>query len=263
MATPTVVRSKRADTWRFEVIRDDGRFHAQGMTDQLLLQVYCSVLNGHPEFVTGLTSLARRLRPHLKEHYLADADELSRFVRHNLQAFVGKWRLPRSEQVFFGLIDCISASYGPDPVELFFFSWVGYNAPEDRYILPNIPLEFKYSPLSMTRSEITKRLQQIQQEIELSVRQQARQIEEEFKSQGFEPLPIRYRANDPDLLPRLALRLFRRAVLEWSFEKIANAEYEETGRLTQRGEVAKTVKDWAKRLQILLPSTGGRTQANK
>jgi hypothetical protein len=115
----------------------------------------------------------------------------------------------------------------------------------------------------MTRSEITKRLQQIQQEIELSDMQQARQIEEEFKSQVFEPLPIRYRANDPDLLPRLALRLFRRAVLEWSFEKIANAEYEETGRLTQRGEVAKTVKDWAKRLQILLPSTGGRTQANK
>jgi hypothetical protein len=249
---------------------DQNRFYPEEMHRRNLLVAYYQVLNNQPGFCAQLQHLTLRLHPFMGKEPLLWSSQLHPFVQLEVRAFMHRWALPQTDPVMLDIAECIISVNPEDPPELWTYVGASYRVPDDRIILPNVPLPFEYDPMAMPRSELTKRMKRISAELEESIRKQAEEIEERFKARDFRPIPPQYKQMKPDELLRLALRLFRRAVLHWPYAKIADTEneetdrYEKTGHVAQSGDVGETVKYWAEQLGIDLPDIPrGRPKSQK
>src|SRR5207248_203492 len=93
-------------------------------------------------------------------------------------------------------------------------------------IEPNVPLPFDYAPVRDSPAWVRTRAAEVAEEVRQSIIAQAELVERYAEAAGWTPIPPR-RSDDYDLR-RLARRLYRRAVLEESWAKIADWEREET-----------------------------------
>jgi hypothetical protein len=82
-----------------------------------------------------------------------------------------------------------------------------------------------------------------------NVMEQGKRLRHMARRAGYRPIASEH---GDDQLRRLALRLARRAVLGWTFERIAAAEFDECGVVIDGQTVAESVTAWARALNVPL-----------
>ena len=125
-------------------------------------------------------------------------------------------------------------------------------------IYPLQPEPFIYDPFHNSRSWIRKEAERIAETVRQSIEAQAEMLEQQFREQGATPMGARYQ--DPGVMSRMALRLYRAAICGLTVEQIADLELGEDPDAVPSGDaVRKTVSEWSRVLDVPLPRRkGGR-----
>lgn len=228
----------------------------------IMAAAYYRVLARHQPFVQALGGLADRLPPLSMD----DDPELYQWVpseaRAAVDAFAAEWRLPRGASELILITMTISMMRSPDEPESpqFLAEWLAQQSlfpVETRAVRP--PLEdfelaatidvrhriaFAYHPRQMTGVEARRVLDQ---QLEVARTEGLRQIEEAeraFTGAGFAQLHPRQFSEEN--LEEGAQRLFERATLRWSWQRIAREHHIEIA------PVRRTVRSWASALDVPL-----------
>jgi hypothetical protein len=231
----------------------DSRFHPEDVHQKKLMTVYLEVLNAQLEFRDEFSLLSQRIRGWLEDNPPLLTCQLPPIVRRVIVAFLAKWALPEKEWLIESIVDSVCWCPADELPTLVFLPTASFRVPDYRHIQPEPLPKFEYDPAFMTRADLHAQVKKILAEAKASTLDQAKRIEDHYRAQGFRPVPSRHRDRKGTVLPRLALRLYRRAVLHWPYPQIAEAERKETDRWVEHGEVEGTVTHWARQLEIPLP----------
>jgi len=157
-----------------------------------------------------------------------------------LSAFVAAWHLPTdlgSRHLQWSLD---LAAQGV-PLRLCSDGSLYSSRPRGELVRPLQPEPFVYDPARTSPREARARAKQMAKAVETSILEQLRAVEERFEAGGWDRLPHK---RD---WPLVALRIFRRAVLEEPWEEIARADK------VAVETVRETVERRAKEFRIPLP----------
>jgi hypothetical protein len=181
--------------------------------------------------------------------------------RRILESAAMEWKLPRR----VGFVDLwqmlLYGRAGPPPVLLpsrQLTPFAGMGAIAGAMIWPAHAMPIRYTAGSLNRRhEIRRIAREAGQQVERSILEQARRIEEEGEALGWGP-PLGKQRSEVEHR-KAAMRLFRRVVLEQSWSEIYRAEYPES--FTNRREIStgglrQSVQALAAELEIDL--LGGR-----
>jgi hypothetical protein len=118
-------------------------------------------------------------------------------------------------------------------------------------IFPPALLPIEYDPRCDPRASIMQLADELGALVRKSVVDQADALEREAADRGFRRTPPEYR--DPQTMQRMALRLYRCAVLGQGWTEIADAEAEDSPEGCDPQAVYSSVLNWARGLDIPLP----------
>ena len=183
-----------------------------------MLQAYYAVLNEEEAFSQALRELYDQLAQIVHE----DTDDSSMVRQTHVSDFVARWHLPTGDGRDDVWMSLVTANEG---FALRLMAVVRpYRLPRRLTVTvtPEIPERFDYDPLSQGPSWVRARARAIADGVNQSIMQQAKDAERNAKNAGFQPLPPRHRSELQ--LRESALRLYRRACLRWSWQKIARTE---------------------------------------
>jgi hypothetical protein len=203
---------------------------------------YYSVLHEDPDFVADLTSLFSCVRPHIDD----EGPEEDKALR----SFAGRWHIPRA--FTSEIAASLYAAKYDFPLRL--RAAHGHLTLKKMIIHPKAPNPFHYNP-AVHPSTVVK---QLSAQFAEDLREQIHRARQEAIAQGWRPLAPRLRSRTSLLL--LARRLYRRAVLVWSWARIAAAE----GKGVTPHAVRISVSEWAHTLDVVLPKISrGRPRKQK
>jgi hypothetical protein len=113
---------------------------------------------------------------------------------------------------------------------------------------------FSYDPTRQGPEWVRAEADRVAETIRRSIVDQAEALEKQARAKGYRPIPPRYRGDGGEL-KRMAQRLYRRAVLKWSWQNIARAEHppEDVRKFYPSRAVRNSVEHWARELDIPLP----------
>ena len=221
---------------------------------------YYDVLSRDEAFQAGLQQLFKliRLPPFstVQDPFLLPSPPAR--ARPLLEDFVERWHLPRRHAVddlwhSFHLADFEGT---PPVLGVGGRSSIG---PIESLIMPPLPLPFEYDPTHQNLDWVRNRADQIADEVRRSILEQAEDLEQ---VPGWRTIPTQHQ--DLGRLQRLALRLYRRAVLGWPWQRIAHQETEDTREYCDWQSVRTTVRAWSEELDVPLPERrGGRPSRQK
>jgi len=211
-----------------------------------MLLAYYDVLNADERFLKALRDLDEsdgdpiRTGSYPRDTYLP------------LQAFAQAWHLPEDR----GRLDLFWCLRGPKPLRL---TWSGSSEakPEAELVVPYISGPFHYDPSHMSRAGLRDHARREASRVERSIVDQAAAIDASFKEKGHDRIPPAHRSEK--LLRQGATRLYRRAVLNWTYVQIADEEARvDAESRGQIGEDAiwRSVNEWSERLKVAVPSRG-------
>ncbi len=261
-----------------------------------MLRAYYGVLNRQPQFRAALRGLLEQVG--LLPVPVWNAPQPPPEAERLLDAFIEDWHLPRQPGVTPDLWDSLRRAAGNEPLELgeaaravMWPSTIAptHNAPvagvdsgrvrivdvdgtEVRIpglvgqrvviggaiIWPLQPLPFVYEPREKDHGPawVREYAKQLTEDLHQNLIAQIEEVERRAEEQGWRPPAPRHR--DPAELERLALRLYRAAVLRWDNDRIAGVEAREHAddddyRPSTPQAVSNSVNRWAKILGVPLP----------
>ncbi len=245
--------------------------------EHLLLRqtaAYYSVMNENQTFRSGLRQLYEALQ-------IATYREPTASDWQILDDFAEKWRLPRG----FGAGDLWGSFFEESPsgvavdgagapeisIEQEFLDprprWKAGELPalstsdESRgsqtaglvpAITPEMPPPFLYDPRGMSLDSVREYAESAGAAVRASIIRQAEELEQQARDEGWSPIHPKHQ--DPAALRRLALRLYRRAVLQWPWARIASEEMQGSSEWCDPQSVRTTVKAWASAIDVQLPA---------
>ena len=249
--------------------------HHSGDYRRPRLQAYYDVLNEDGRFRVDLEQLLAALPPEFPEvrdpdlgparMLSAQPQQMPPAVRASLEAFGERWRLPRDRGAFdLWLSLAYARSTGTLPTLMTAPGEPG-DLPEellhprggsDQVIYPLIPLPFDYDPTMHPPGWVREYASVVAAQVRQTIIDQAEMVEQRALERGWRRSCPRHRA--PDEPRRVARRLYRRAVLGWSWQTIVRAEYPpdppgSKGRAVATRAVRDSVEEWARILDVALP----------
>ncbi len=224
-----------------------------------------------------LNDEAENFRNELRELYrglvVEDWRDPTAVELDQLKVFAKKWRLPRQCAIedlwnsIFEEIDLLApteqipptiviGSDTPEPTRRWApdelprlsvdpLARVGGEGDPNTCIRPWEPPEIYYTPYFMSQRWVRKEADRIALRVRDSIVAQAEELENRARERGWKPIPPWHQ--DPTALRRIALRLYRGAVLEWPWSKLGDTE------CVAIRTVRDSVNEWAKALDIPLP----------
>ena len=254
----------------------DRLMHWQELAERKL-GAYYDELNDHEPFALALRELYARARLHIDY-----ASKIPAAIRPDIFAFRDRWAL----RIRGGAYDLwwslgfaydvgddpriqpfnettVSRTFGLPATEIMQRSDGTGTDPENPSLLirPNVPLPFRYDPTRRGAAWVRARASALARDIRESIVAQAQLIEQDANEAGWHPIPPRDRS-DPELTVG-ARRLFGRAVLKWSWQRIADAERPDSSPRVDTQSVRRTIVDWAKELGVPLPEATSPDSTNR
>jgi hypothetical protein len=186
----------------------------------IFLDRYYELLNRHPPFHEALASLAQQywaiqaVGEHRRQWDLGDEREAHGKQYELLAAFVVEWRLPRDLGLRH-LRHSVELADGELPVRLTSDGSLYSGRSLGILITPPQPEPFHYDPVWETPHAARARARTIAKAVQTNIIEQLKAVEDQFRAEGWDNLP------KPGEWPRVASRVFRRAVLRQAWEAIA------------------------------------------
>ena len=209
---------------------------------------YYAQFNGNPEFLAGLRTLAAEVDPGTLEYPR---------VARQLWAFARTWHLPR-KRARIELAGSLRLAAGTQAEPRLIVPSIGYWVPDTvAEFIPSLS-PIHYDPTVNTLVQLEARFEQAAAELGDQVeafRQWARALAQRAQAAGWQREHPRWLAAGE--LDRLARRLYLRAVFDWTYGAIAEAEDKTRAGYVSPQTVAKSVKDWAADLDVTLPAGRG------
>jgi hypothetical protein len=196
--------------------RPTGRLYHELVIRQGQLDHYYHVLNEDADLRAALQALAEGW-PIFHVH---DPMSLPVAFRRRLDVFAEQWALPRKH----GLDDLwwsLQCAWHGEVLKMRSSGvwWVSYDADT---ITPYSPQPFSYDPAKQNHDWLRERAEQEAEKVRQSILAQGLELERQWGEADYRRLPPQF--HDPEKLKVGALRLYRRAVLKWSWSKIAKAD---------------------------------------
>jgi hypothetical protein len=211
-----------------------------------LYRAYWTVLGEVARFRSDLNSVYEGLYDEL---LLIEREAFAPIPEEVLRDFLRRWRLPTDHGSVWDLWSMLTHRRAIDEGKGVAFTSIQLVFKTE--IVPPTPAPFTYDPVEMPRHELIAHAERAAAEVKAGILAQAEQHDAKLRARGWSEIPPRHR--DHDELLRGARRLYRAAVLEMTWEAIADAEAQETAEAPDARSVKSTVTGWARTLGIELP----------